>query len=90
MEDVGDHGLVHPVASPQHAFGQICYRATVAELKGHRGGETARITEGNVPHAKKRRPVEVLLFGSEAYLSGAAKRGAGVQPTAGFNLGRDD
>lgn len=35
MEDVGDHGLVHAVASLQHAFGQIRYRAAVAELKGN-------------------------------------------------------
>lgn len=39
MEDVGDHGLVHPVPSLQHALGQVRYRAAVAELKGHKGGE---------------------------------------------------
>lgn len=36
MEDVGDHGLVHPVPSLQQTFGQICHRAAVAELKGNR------------------------------------------------------
>lgn len=39
VEDVGDHGLVHPVASLQQAFGQIRDRAAVAELKPHKGGE---------------------------------------------------
>lgn len=58
MEDVGDDGLVHPVAPPQHAFGQVRHRAPVAELEGHNGEERGKL---KVPSLR-----------SEAYLSGAA------------------
>lgn len=33
VQDVANDAFVHPVPSPQHAFGQICHRASVAELQ---------------------------------------------------------
>ena len=33
MQDVGNNGFIHSVSSLQHAFSQICHRATVAELR---------------------------------------------------------
>lgn len=33
MQDVGNDAFVHPLASLQQAFGQVCHRATVAELQ---------------------------------------------------------
>lgn len=37
VEDVGDDGLVHPLPPPQQAFGQIRYRAAVAQLRRQDG-----------------------------------------------------
>lgn len=33
VQDVGNNGFIHSVASLQHAFSQICHRAAVAELQ---------------------------------------------------------
>ncbi len=33
MQDVGNNGFIHSVSSLQHAFSQICHRATIAELR---------------------------------------------------------
>lgn len=38
MQDVGNNGFIHSVSSLQHALGQICHRATIAELQWGVGG----------------------------------------------------
>lgn len=33
VQDVGNDAFVHPLPSLQQAFGQVCHRATIAELQ---------------------------------------------------------
>lgn len=74
MEDVGDHGLVHPVASLQHAFGQVRDRAAVAELK--RNGEMDESAK------KKRRPKFCCWVGRLIFL-GRLSEGRARNPRVG-------
>lgn len=96
VEDVGDDGLVHPVAPPQQAFGQIRHRAAVAELKGHKGeGRMRGRRDRNAPVPKKGAESPEILFRRLIFL-GQLNGGARAESTggyishAGFNLRCDD
>lgn len=36
MQNISNDGFIHSVPSLQHAFGQICHRAAIAELQHKR------------------------------------------------------
>lgn len=43
VQDVGNNRFVHSVSSLQHAFSQICHRATIAELQQKKKHKEQRI-----------------------------------------------
>lgn len=84
MEDVGDDGLVHPVAPPQQAFGQIRHRAAVAELKGHKGeGRMRGRRDRNAPVPKKGAESSIILLGGLSFWGSLTGGGRGRNPRVG-------